>query len=185
MDPFSVAAEVTNLFEEHGIEYFIGGSVASTVYGEPRFTQDIDLVVRLLPEHIPLLSQELNGRFYLSETALAEAISRKSCANLIHLGTSFKVDLMVSREREFERMRFSRKRPLQRNDQHFWVATPEDTILVKLEWYRAGGEISERQLRDIHAMLLTQESLDFDYLRTWATNLGVDDLLAKVLSEHC
>ncbi len=183
MEPMSIAHSVISFFEDSGIEYFVGGSVASTIHGEPRFTQDVDLVVRLKAHHIPDLRRALGENFYSSEVALQEAISRCSCANLIHTQTGFKIDLMISRERPFEQSRFQRKQRIHDEAAAFWVATAEDTVLVKLEWYRDGGEISERQWRDVQTVLMTQADLDQEYLVRWAAQLGIADLLEKALSD--
>jgi hypothetical protein len=184
MDPFQIAGEVIEFFEKESIEYLVGGSIASTIHGEPRFTQDVDLVVQLRNEHIPMLQESLGSRFYMSEVALEEAIQRRTCANLIHNATGFKVDLMIFKGRPFDVERFRRKLRIEKENGPFWVSSAEDIILVKLEWYRQGGEVSDRQLRDIHTVLLTQQELDHDYMHRWARKLGVADLLKQILSEH-
>lgn len=183
MEPMRIAHRVTKLFEDSGIEYFVGGSVASTIHGEPRFTQDVDLVVRLEAHHIPGLQANLGEDFYSSEVALREAVDRRSCANLIHISTGFKIDLMISRERPFEYSRFERKQRIQDQESAFWVSCPEDTVLVKLEWYRDGGEVSERQWRDVQTVLMAQENLDLKYLSRWAAELEIVDLLERSLSD--
>ncbi|MGE0492073.1 MAG: hypothetical protein AB7S38_22860 [Vulcanimicrobiota bacterium] len=183
MDPFAIASLVTRVLEAHGIEYFLGGSIASTIHGEPRFTQDVDIVVRLKREHVALLCRQLEGDFYARQTGLHEAVERRSCANLIHLETGFKIDLMVSRERAFETSRFARKQTVVQGAHQFQVASAEDIVLVKLEWYRLGGETSDRQWRDILTVLMTRETLDRDYLEGWANELGVADLLARACHE--
>ena len=183
MDPFAVAARVTAFFETEEIEYFLGGSLASTVHGEPRFTQDVDIVVRLKPESSSKMMQEFGTDFYLSESAIREAIARRSSANLIHLESNFKIDLLMSRERAFEKSRFARKVRVSVGRHSFWFCTPEDIILVKLEWYRASGEVLERQLRDVQTVLMVQQDLDLDYLHLWAKDLGVSDLLESSLKD--
>lgn len=179
MDPMEVAALVTDALDQLGIAYFFGGSVASTIYGEPRYTQDVDVVVDLRERHLEPLFKWLGKDFYLSRSALAEAIRFRTCANAVHLSTGFKIDLMVSRDREFEHSRFRR-----RVKHHgFWVASAEDIILVKLEWFRMGNEVSERQWRDVLAVLIAQDNLDRGYLDQWAKELGVSDLLVKAMVE--
>lgn len=183
MEPMMIAHRVIDVLEKSHVEYFVGGSIASTIYGEPRFTQDVDLVVRLEPHHVSVLRSSLADDFYSSEVALREAIERRACANLIHNQTGFKIDLMISRERPFENSRFQRKRRVKDSGNEFWVASPEDTILVKLEWYRDGGEVSERQWRDVQTVLMTQENLDQDYMALWAKELDVLDLLNRALED--
>ena len=183
MNPFEVAHKVTSFLEAEGIEYFVGGSLASTTYGEPRFTQDVDIIVRLPENKIGRLVESFQSEYYLSAPALIEAVRKKSSANLIHLATNFKIDLIVSRERPFERSRFERKVRKQATGLPFWFCTAEDIVLVKLEWYQASGKVLERQLRDVQTVLMVQESVDLEYLRKWAATLGISDLLETALSD--
>lgn len=179
MNPFEVAHRLTEFFERHDVDYFLGGSMASTTYGEPRFTQDVDIIVRLPADKVDALVEEFQSDFYVSGQALHDAVKRKSAANLIHLETNFKIDLIISRERPFEKSRFERRVQKNAAGNSFWFCTAEDIILVKLEWYRDSGGVLERQLRDIQTVLMVQESLDFDYLRMWANELGVSELLER------
>jgi hypothetical protein len=183
MNPFEIASEVTEFLEQEGVEYFLGGSLASTLYGEPRFTQDVDIVVRLRPAHVSQIVQQFQGGYYLSSTALEDAIRLKQSANLIHLKTNFKIDLIVSRERPFEMSRFQRRVRRTVAGRQFWFCSPEDIVLVKLEWYRDSGEALDRQLRDIQTVLMVQEGLDLGYLRSWADKLDVRELLEASLSD--
>ena len=183
MDPFVVAARVTRYLEQEGIDYFLGGSLASTVHGEPRFTQDVDLVIRLKQSSVRGLVREFEHEFYLSQQAILEALQRKTSVNLIHLETNFKIHLMISRERAFEKSRFARKVRHTVEDQSFWFCSAEDIVLVKLEWFRRSGEVLERQLQDVQTVLMVQQSLDFEYLRKWAQILQVQDLLESSLRD--
>jgi hypothetical protein len=118
---------------------------------------------------------------------MQEAINRRRSFSLIHLTTMFKVDVFISRRRPFDEQQLSRRVPTQiRSDSErsVWVLSPEDVILAKLDWFRQGGEVSERQWRDIVGVLLSQQGkLDVSYLREWATNLGLSDLLERALEE--
>ena len=183
MNPFDVAHRLTRYLEQEAIDYFLGGSIASTTYGEPRFTQDVDVIVRLSEDDVDLLVAEFESDFYVSGPALHEAVQRKSSANLIHLDTNFKIDLIVSRERPFEKSRFERRVRKSAAGQSFWFCTAEDIVLVKLEWYKNSGEVLERQLRDVQTVLMVQESLDLDYLRKWAVRLGVLELLERSIAD--
>ncbi len=177
-DPFDITWEVVVALESLDIEYFVGGSVASTLHGEPRFTQDTDLIVRIEREHIEPLKRALEEQFYISPAALLEAIQRKSSSNLVHFESGYKVDLMVSRERAFEHSRFQRRLKLTAAGHEFWVCSAEDIVLAKLEWYRLGREISDHQWRDVLTVMLTKQ-LDQGYLDRWADELKVLDLLEK------
>ncbi len=119
---------------------------------------------------------------------IAEAIRRHASFNIIiHRETMFKVDIFVPRQRPFLRSQLARAQRQSftlETEVSARFASPEDIILSKLEWYRQGGEVSERQWRDVLGVLKVRgDELDLDYLRKWATELHVDDLLARALQE--
>lgn len=186
-DPVDAAWEVIQAFDALGVPYLIGGSLASTVHGMVRTTQDADLVAELRPEHAGPLARALDDAFYVDVEAVRDAIRRRSSFNVIHLETMFKVDVFVSRERPFDRAQFARRAAQSiatAPERTAYVASAEDTVLTKLEWYRLGGEQSERQWRDVLGVLVVQSTqLDVDYLRHWARQLGVADLLDRALRE--
>lgn len=181
----AVTLKVTGVLEQFGIPYVIVGSLASTVYGLARTTLDSDLLAAIQPHHIPALVQALQDEYYISADAMAEAIVYQSSFNLIHLATMFKVDIFIVKAGTFDQVQLAHGRLLRLSespDQAAIVASPEDTILSKLVWYRTGGEVSERQLRDVQAILEVQrDGLDLAYLRHHARELGVADLLAALL----
>lgn len=177
---------VVEALERLGVTYQIGGSVASSAHGSPRATNDVDLVVDLRPEHVEPLRRALADAYYAPTELRHGAIAHRSCANLIHLSTGFKVDLFVCRDGDYDRGSLSRcvERSLQPGTRPFRVATAEDTLLRKLEWYRKGGEVSDRQWQDVLGVLrLVRSGLDRDYLELWAPRLGVDDLLRRAMHE--
>jgi hypothetical protein len=176
---------VVEVLERLGVAYHVGGSVASSTHGPPRATNDVDLAVDLRHEHVQPLCAALAGQYYASAELLSEAINRRTCANLIHLASGYKIDLFVTRGGEYDRVSLLRgvDRTLAENTRPFRVATAEDTVLRKLEWYRAGDEVSERQWSDVLGILrLRRQELDRAYLTRWATHLGVADLLTR--AEH-
>lgn len=170
-----------------GVKHYVGGSVASSVHGVARTTLDVDIIAELQESHIEGLTQALSESFYVSEPMIRSAIVNGSCFNVIHLATSFKVDVFVPKNRPYDQMAMDRIQPEMIGEEsgvETWVATPEDVILSKLEWYRLGEEISERQWFDVLSVLRIQQGrLDLDYMRQWATNLGVSDLLMRALAE--
>jgi hypothetical protein len=173
-------------FEKLGVAYYLGGSIASSMLGIPRATLDVDMVADLAPKHVAPLVNALKSRYYINGPMILDAIARRSCFNLIHLETSFKVDVFVVKNRQYDRAAFSRiKKPQTKPDTpSFFLASAEDIILAKLEWYRLGDEISERQWSDVlGVMKVNGPSLDRAYLDKWASELGVADLLSKAWSE--
>jgi hypothetical protein len=179
---------VTSILNDLGIPYAIGGSLASSVHGYSRYTFDADLTV----EPFPGREQEFVSRFpaaeyYADEAMVRDAVARRSTFNILHLRTSFKTDLFVRKDRPFEVAMFGRRFPAPvfgPTEGLFEVITPEDTVLLKLEWYRIGGEISDRQWNDILGVMRTQAGrLDDAYLDHWAADIGVKDLLDRIRGE--
>lgn len=186
-EQITVTLLVADALEGLGVPYLIGGSFASALHGVMRATMDADLVVDLHHENVAPLAGALGEAFYADAGMMHEAIDRHGSCNLIHLETAFKVDLFVTRPRAFDRAQLAR-RQLQRLSQdpeiEAYVATAEDTVLSKLEWYRLGGEVSDRQWRDLLGVLKVQgESLDVAYMRQMADGLSVADLLGRALEE--
>ncbi len=184
-EPIEVTLKVTAIFEQLSVPYLIGGSLASTLYGMIRTTQDSDIVAEMRPEHLQPFVTALQDEFYVDDEMIAEAIQRNASFNIIHRETMFKVDVFIPRPRPFLQSQLARA---QRQTFSFEsevsakFASPEDTILSKLEWYRMGGEVSERQWRDILGVLKTRAGeLDLAYLKKWAADLKVTDLLERAL----
>ena len=179
---------VVDALDALGVRYRVGGSVASSALGVPRSTLDVDVACELRSHHVDAFVARLIDAYYVDADMVRDAITRESCFNVIHLATMLKVDLFVRRSRPFEDVAFERvvRRSLEvtPNAREFDLTSPEDIILHKLEWYRAGGGVSDRQWHDIVGVLAIQaEQLDREYLAHWATELDVEDLLVRALSE--
>lgn len=179
---------VVDVLSRLGVTYRIGGSVASAALGVPRSTLDIDLVCDLEAGQVGAFIAALEEAYYVDPAAVREAIARRRSFNLIHLATMMKVDVFLVRDGEFDRVSFQRhvERPLSSESgaRSFSLRSPEDVVLRKLEWYRAGGEVSDRQWSDTVGVLKVQrDALDRAYLRTWARHLEIEDLLARALAE--
>lgn len=186
-DLHAALAPVVQVFEDLGLAYYVGGSVASSTHGVPRASIDADVVVDLDPAHVGMLVQRLEGAYYIDEGRVRDAVRSRRSFNAIHLETMFKVDVFVSKGRPYDREAMRRARTETLDDlsgtRPYRVASAEDTVLAKLEWFRAGGEVSDRQWGDIVGVLKTGGGLDGTYLDQWASVLGVADLLARARRE--
>src|SRR5208337_5187255 len=155
--------------EELGIAYMVGGSAASSFYAFVRTTQDGDLVVALGPDQVEKFASAFAPEFYLDRASIHRSLQMGGSFNLIHLESSLKIDFFPLRKRSFSQREFSRRQPrllLKESIAPAYVATAEDTLLSKLEWFRAGGEVSENQWKDVLGILKVQaESLDLTYLK--------------------
>lgn len=178
---------VADALEALGIDYRVGGSVASSAMGVGRSTLDIDLVADLRAEHVEPLVERLAPDYYVDADAIRDAIRRRSSFNVIHLASMMKVDVFVLKARAFDREAFARVKARQVGDappRRFPMTSAEDIILHKLEWYRLGNEIAQRQWEDVLGVVRLQSTaLDRGYLDQWARELGVADLLARALAE--
>ena len=187
--PADAFSRVLDVLDRMEIPYLVGGSVASSIHGVARPTMDVDLVADFSPDQAEEFAALLRPDFYVDATMIREALSRGRSFNVIHYATTFKIDIFPLQNDEYSRLSFVRRRF---EESHSFgpqpiecaVASAEDTILRKLEWYRAAGETSERQWNDLRGILkVSGPKLDQAYLRHWAAHLKVDDLLRQLLLE--
>lgn len=174
------------ILEQLDIAYAIGGSMASSIYGKVRFTQDADITVEPFDNQADKLFDLLKSQYYISRDAMYQALRQRRSFNIIHLESAFKIDIFIRKDTAFEKQLMTRRRTLKLSDsleKTFSVISPEDIILLKLQWYRNSGH-SERQWDDVMGILTTQrEKLDFDYMRKWSDILSINELLEKAISE--
>jgi len=186
IDPIETALQVSRLLDELNIQHTIGGSIASSFAGEPRSTLDIDVIAAVDERNVEPLVAAFSPDFYIDAEALRRAIRTHASTNLIHQRTQLKVDLFVAGGTPLDTSQLARRLRVDLGDgRHLYVHPPEDILLQKLRWYHQGGAVSDRQWRDIAAIVRVQAGrLDVGYLRKNATVLGVSDLLERALREQ-
>jgi hypothetical protein len=174
MEQHELLGYLVRCLEKLRIPYFITGAVASIAYGEPRLTNDIDVVAEVKDEAI----DELKGCFpeqeyYFDLDAAREAIKSRRQFNIIHPASGLKIDVMISQQDAFDKSRFARiKRLRSVEDTEANFASPEDVIIKKMEYYKEGA--SEKHIRDIMGMLkISGEMIDLEYISAWAKRLNL------------
>jgi hypothetical protein len=187
IDPISLALDVAKILNELDIPYLVGGSVASSLMGEMRATEDVDMVVDLTMAKMMPLIQVLQPRFYVSEDAVRDAIRFKRSFNVIDNESMGKVDIFILKDNPFPQIEFQRRSSQlvrQNPDRMLVLPTPEDIILQKLVWYRMTRNESQRQWRDVLGVLKLQgDRLDFEYLKKWGIELNLSDILKTAYTE--
>jgi len=178
---------VIQAFEKLSIPYYIGGSIASSVYGMARATLDVNIVAALKINHITHLNQILEHQYYIDKDMIADAIRTNSSFNLIHLETMIKIDVFIHKDEPYPLEAFQRIRKDTLEDTakvEFYFSSPEDIIIHKLQWYKMGGFVSERQWLDIIGVVKVQaDLLDKKYLKRWSEKLGLSSLLKEAFVE--
>ena len=174
---------VAGIFDRLGIAYLVGGSLASSLHGIPRATQDVDVVAAIRPDDVRGLVAALQETFYLDEDTIRQAVRERTSFNVVHLETLLKVDVFVAGQDNVSEQQMQRRQAFTIDTEgrrELVVASPEDVVAQKLYWYRLGDEVSERQWSDAVGVLKVRSGrLDMDYLRRTARQLGVGDLLAR------
>jgi len=186
-EEYLVLKQLTDAFDDLAIDYAIGGSIASSIYGKVRFTQDADINAAIIADKAEQFYSVLKEDFYISKDAMNQAISSSSSFNVIHLKSAFKIDIFVRKEDEFQEQLFLRRRKVKLDesiDHLFDIVSAEDIILLKLQWHKSSGCVSERQWSDVLGVLAVQAgSLDMKYLKNCSKKLGLAGLLEKAVEE--
>jgi hypothetical protein len=172
---------VAGALERAGIPYMIVGSLASTFHGEPRATQDVDIVIDPQPDQLAVLLRSFDAeRFYVGDGQ--QALTSRSMFNVIEIAGGWKIDFIVRKDRPFSTTELSRRIDAEVLGIHLSMATAEDTIVAKLEWAATSG--SDRQLADAAAVIaVSGDILDWSHLRRWAESLGLAEQLNLAISQ--
>jgi hypothetical protein len=184
MELFDLVKCLVKAFEALGIPYFITGSVASIIYGEPRFTNDIDVVADIKEDQIrSVLRYFPEDEFYVSAATMRDAIRNKGQFNIIHPSSGLKIDVIIRKENAFDQSRFQRIKkvsPIEHEVVNF--SSPEDVIIMKMKYYQEGQ--SEKHLRDITSMLkISGDSINTSYIEQWAERLNVFGIWRAVIEK--
>jgi hypothetical protein len=183
-DLVSAMTPVIEAFEKLGVQYFLSGSIACSVYGLPRGAQDIDLIAELQVEHVSPLVEQLRRTYTLNERAVKDAIQKRSIFSLLHMSSLMKVDVLLPQSRPFDSLLFQRAQqlPLVEGYRPVWITSPEDVVLMRLEWYRISGTTADDQWNDLLGVMKVQApTLDLAYLDQQAGILNVSELLEQAL----
>ncbi len=180
-DPSPLAAAVAAILESEGIPYVIGGSVAASIYGEPRSTLDVDVMIDAGEEPVRRLVHRLEQEFHVDQESAVDAVKRRGTFNAIHLASSMKVDFFIA-EDDRAREQIKRRRLVDVGGRRLFFYAPEDIVIRKLAWFRMGGEVSDRQWRDILG-ILRLTPVDREYLQRASVAYGVADLLDRAWLE--
>jgi hypothetical protein len=181
-----VLSRTVETLDKLDIPYVIGGSFASSFHGLPRATNDVDIVALIKEQQIQLLVAEYENDFHIDEEMVKRALRQTSSFNLIHFDTSFKVDVFIAKS-DFQKQEIERRQLKKLGSESnycFYFSTPEDIVLAKLDWYRKGNCLAAQQWSDISNVIRIQgERLDIEYLRYWASELQLGDLLEQALKD--
>lgn len=181
-DSIPAALRIAAVFEQLGIDYWLAGSLASSIHGEPRSTHDVDFVVDMPPEQVDALVAALAGDWFVDAGSIRDAVRRRDSFQIVQRDVYSRVDVFVKRDEAFadeQKRRRERHVVDPERGAAIWVTSAADIVLQKLLWYRKGGEVSDLQWRDVLGVLKANPNLDKGYMDRWARQVGVADLLER------
>jgi hypothetical protein len=177
--------ELTAALKSLGIRFAVGGSLASSAHGIWRSTMDGDLVALIFAPQVKRLAEVLGPGWYCDVEMMEQALQQRRAFNLIHIGSAQKYDVFPA-STDFHESELERAKPTPlgiEGAELCPVASAEDSLLAKLQWYRDGGEVSDRQWSDIGGIIIQNPNLDWEYVNSWAARLHVSDLLARARAD--
>jgi len=185
MSPLDHVVAVGRLLDSVGVPWVLGGSLASSIVGEPRTTVDVDIAVLFDRADVERLVALFESDYYVSLDMVRDAVERGSSFNLLHHDTGMKIDLFALGDGVLDRNQLQRRTLVRLDsDTEIWVGSAEDQILRKLSWYRMGGEVSDRQWRDVLAIIRVQGArIDRSELASVARQAGLDDLVTRAIED--
>ncbi len=186
-EPVQITQLLAQEFDRLNISYFVGGSLASSLHGVPRATQDVDIVADIKMDNIPQIVDAFKQEFYIDPDMMRDAIQYRTSFNIIHLATMFKGDIFILKPDRVSHEEMRRRKQYQVSDiprQMLFLASAEDIIIHKLYSFQLEGHVSERQWNDVLGVIRVQgDKLDHLYLDKVASQLGVKELLQKAVKD--
>ena len=184
MTPLDLVVQIGAILDDVGLDWVLGGSLASSLVGEPRATLDIDVAVLLERRNVEALVAAVRADYYVIEPMVLEAVEHGSSFNLLHFGTGFKIDVFVLTDDALDRRQLAGRQTVTLDDgTTIWVGSPIDQVLRKLRWFQSGGEVSDRQWRDVMAILTVQaQRIDHAELLAAADQLGLGPLASRAIA---
>jgi len=184
MDLYDLLKFVADKLDALKIEYFVTGSLASMFYGEPRLTNDIDIVADIEENHIKgIISEFPADKFYISEEAIKEVYRLRRQFNIIHPSSGLKVDIVIQKNDSFDKSRFERiRKDIFIKGRNIKFASPEDVIIMKMKYYHE--EKSDKHLRDIAGILkISPQEVNKEYIRNWASKMNLTEIWNQILQK--
>jgi hypothetical protein len=165
--------DVSSALDRAGISYMLTGSLASSMWGIPRATNDIDFVINPIREELFILARLFReANLYFPRERIDPAFDNRTELNVIDFSNGWKADLILRKDREFSITEFGRREEADIEGIHLYIATPEDVIIAKLEWWAISP--SEQQMEDVVGIVRVQgENLDIGYISRWVDLLGL------------
>ncbi len=183
-DLWRLVFDLVHVLDRLNIRCALGGSMVSSIFGKPRYTQDADLTAEPFPGKETAFTQGLDASYYVSLEAVERAVRERGSFNVIHAASGFKIDVFIAKDTPFEQSAYARRQLVEIGKEPIYLVSPEDIILFKLDWHRLGGGVSDRQWHDILGVLQVQkDALDFAYLEHWAEHLGLSEALVRARTE--